>query len=95
MLHTIHDRINWFSDLRSLRRGAFRTIDAVQQEPNKAVQYLGPATAFVAMAASLNRDPHEDIARIRRMMSDLNGPFSEEIRAIHDYAQGELLNGGR
>lgn len=100
MNETINDRITWFTDLPALRRGAFRTLDLLQSEPNTAVQYLGPAVAFVAMAETLGRDPHEDIVRIRRMMADINGPFSEQINAIKDYTKGELLdrpqiNGGR
>lgn len=90
-VHTIMDRINFFTDLASLRRGAFSTIDAMQHEPNKAVQYLGPAVAFVAMAEALGRDPHEDISRVKRMMSAVEGPFTDEVQAIRDYAKGEIL----
>lgn len=92
MLSTINDRISWFTDLPSLRRGAFRTLDAMQLEPNQAVQFLGPAVAFVAMAEALGRNPHDDIVRIRRMMNQIEGPFTSEVQAIRDYAKGELLN---
>lgn len=90
MIHTVNDRISWFTDLPALRRGAFSVIDTMQTIDNRAVQYLGPIVASVAMAETLGRDVHEDIQRVRRMMSDLQGPFSEEIRAIRDYASGEL-----
>lgn len=92
MIPTINDRISWFTNLPSLRRGAFRTLDALQMEESKPVQYLGPAVAFVAMAEALGRDPHEDIVRIRRMMNQIEGPFTAEVQAIRDYAKGELLN---
>lgn len=92
MIQTINDRISWFTDLPSLRRGAFRTLDALQGEASKPVQYLGPAVAFVAMAEALGRSPHDDIVRIRRMMDQLEGPFTSHVQAIRDYAKGELLN---
>jgi hypothetical protein len=92
MIHTINDRITWFTDVASLRRGAFRVIDAIQQEENKAVQFLAPGVAFCAMADALGRFPHDDISRIRRMMGALEGPYTEQVQAIRDYAKGELLN---
>lgn len=92
MIPTINDRISWFTDLASLRTGAFRVIDAMQTESNKPVQYLAPVVTAVAMAETLGRDVHEDVARVRRMMADINGPFSEQINAIKDYTKGELLN---
>lgn len=92
-VHTIMDRINYFTDVAALRRGAFATISAIQDEQNKAVQYLGPAVAFVAMAEALGRDPHEDISRVKRMMSSVEGPFTAEVQAIRDYAKGEFLGG--
>lgn len=88
----INDKISFFSDLPSLRVGAFGTLDAMQRVPNKAVQYLGPIVATVAMAEALGRDPHEDIGRVRRMMGTLEGPFTAEVQAIREYAKGELLN---
>lgn len=91
MIETINDRISWFTDLAALRRGSFSVLAAVQTDRSHAVQYLAPAVAFVALAEALGRDPHEDIARIRRMMNDVEGPFSEEVAAIRDYAKGELL----
>lgn len=92
-VHTIVDRINYFTDVAALRRGAFTTIDAVQSEPNQAVQYYGPAVAFVAMAEALGRDPHEDISRVKRMMEAAEGPFTTQVQAIRDYAKGEFLGG--
>lgn len=92
MLHTINDRINWFTDVASLRRGAFRVLDAIQHEDNKAVQFLAPGVAFCAMADALGRFPHDDIVRIRRMMGAVEGPFTDQVQAIRDYAKGELLN---
>ncbi len=95
MIHTIMDRISFFSDLAALRRGAFRVIDAVQHEDNHAVQYLSPAVALVAMAEALGRDPHEDIVRVRRMMSGgLEAAYTDQVQAIRDYAKGEFVNKG-
>lgn len=94
MSRTINDRISWFTDLPALRQGAFAVLDAMQKQPKQAVQVLGPGVAFVAMCESLGRDPHEDIVRIRRMMSEVDGPFTAEVQAIRDYAAGELLRKG-
>jgi hypothetical protein len=87
--HTVNDRINYFTNLPALRRGAFAALDGVSSQP-KELQYLGPLVATVAMAQTLNRDIHADVARVRRMLGDLEGAGTDHVQAIRDYTKGGM-----
>jgi hypothetical protein len=43
----------------------------------------------VAMATAIGLDPHEQVARARRMLPSAEA-YSDHIRALRDYASGEL-----
>lgn len=71
------------------REPAFRVLDAIQQAP-PAVQLDALFLTAVAMAVTVGIDPHEMVTRAKRMIPDVDGPFSSQLAAITDYASGEL-----
>jgi hypothetical protein len=71
------------------REPAFRVLDALQQSP-PAIQLDALFLTAVAMAMTVGIDPHEMVARAKRMIPDVDGPFSSQLAAITDYAKGEL-----
>jgi hypothetical protein len=71
------------------REPAFRVLDAIQQAP-PAVQLDALFLTAVAMAMTVGLDPHDMVTRAKRMIPDVDGPFSSQLGAITDYAKGEL-----
>lgn len=86
---TVNDRITAFTDLSALRHSAFGVLDMVDGKKPE-LRYLAPGIVFVTMGQMLNRDPHADIARLRRMVQAAEGPFTEHLQAIRDYVKGEM-----
>lgn len=87
---TVNDRITAFNNLPVLRRAAFGILDAVDQQKPE-LRYLAPGIVFVTMAQQLNRDPHSDIAALRRLVRATEGPFTYHVQALRDYVTGEML----
>lgn len=88
-LHAIRDRISFRTLAEPLRRPAFRIVDALQfSEPSVQIDAL--FLTAVAMAAVVGLDPHEMVARARRLLPDAEGPFTEHLQAARDYAKNEL-----
>lgn len=88
-LHTIRERIAFAVSAAGLRVPAFRIIDALQgSHPSHQMEAL--ALALTAMAQTLNLNPHDLVERAKRQLPDAEGPFTEQLQAIRDYAKGEL-----
>lgn len=88
-LHTIRDRIYAASSAAKFREPSFRILDALQfSEP--AVQLDSLFLTGVAMATVIGLDPHEMVARAKRILPEADGPFTDQVSAITDYAKGEL-----
>lgn len=64
-------------------------LDALQFHPPE-VQLDSLALALVAMSTVVGLDPHEMVARAKRMLPDVDGPFTDQVSAMTDYAKGEL-----
>lgn len=86
---TVNDRITAFTDLSALRHAAYRALSVLDGEKPE-VKFLAPALLFVVMAQQLGRDPHNDIAAIRRIARAAEGPFTEQVQALRDYVTGEM-----
>jgi len=71
------------------RLAAFAIIDALQHYPPE-VQMDGLFAAATAMSQTLNLDPHEMVARARRVLPDLEAGYTMHLEAVRDYARGEL-----
>jgi len=88
-IHAIVDAIRFAVTTRDLREPAFRVLDGIQQSP-PAVQLQALYLTAVAMAQSLNLNPHDLVERAKRQLPDAEGPFTEQLQAARDYAKGEL-----
>lgn len=87
---TVNDRITAFTDLAAIRHATYRALSALDNEKPE-VRYLAPAMLFVVMAQQLSRDPHNDIAAVKRIAAAAEGPFTEQVQALRDYVNGEML----
>jgi hypothetical protein len=76
-------------DLTQCRSLAVQQISHVQQA-SPANQLNATAIALVAMSEACGLDPFEAVAVAKRVMSDVEGPFTHQIQAIRDYAASEL-----
>ena len=90
-LHTIRDAISFSTGAAKLRVPAFEVINGLQRHP-PAVQMDALFVTAVAMSQALGLDPHEMVARARRILPDAEGAYSSghHLEAIRDYAKGEL-----
>lgn len=88
-LHTIRDRISFASSAAATRIPSFEIIDALQRS-HPSIQMEALFLTAVAMAQTLNLDPHEMVSRAIRQLPDAEGPFTEQLQAARDYASGEL-----
>jgi hypothetical protein len=77
------------STVARLREPAFLLIDRLQRV-DPADQLRALSLAFVAATEAAGLDPHEEVTRARRMMRQAEGPFTEQVQAIRDYARSEL-----
>lgn len=88
-LHAIRDRIIFASAAAPLREPSFAIVDQLQfYDP--AVQMDALFVTAVAMATVIGLDPHEMVARARRILPAAEGPFTDQLQAARDYAKGEL-----
>ena len=88
-LHTIRDRLSFATAASKFREPSFRILDALQfHEP--AVQLDSLFLTATAMALVVGLDPYEMVARARRILPEADGPFTDQLSAITDYAKGEL-----
>lgn len=78
------------STVAQLREPTFRIADRMQ-DVSPADQYSALMLAATVASDALGLDPHEEIARSRRMMRDAEGPFTTQVQALRDYVRGELL----
>lgn len=88
-LHAIRDALSFSTSASRTRTPSFMILDALQQA-HPAVQMDALFLTAVAMAQTLNLDPHEMVARAKRQLPDAEGPFTEHLQAARDYARGEL-----
>jgi hypothetical protein len=86
----INDGINWFSAPSRLRDPIVKIVSVLDLDP-AVERYLAPAGVFVLMADELRRNPHEDVERVRRMLTAAEGPFTNQVQAMRDYVRAELL----
>lgn len=86
----LRDGVSLHGDPGPIRHAFTRAIGANDDQP-PAVQVLGVAAAFVLMAETAGLDPHELVNRVRRMSTDLDGPFTSQWQAMKDYVRGEVL----
>lgn len=88
-LHTVRDRISFATAVTPLRQPSFAIVDQLQFFPPE-VQLDALFLTGVAMATTIGLDPHEMVARARRILPAAEGPFTEQLQAARDYAKGEL-----
>lgn len=88
-LNLIRGSVRQRSRVSVLREPAFAQL-ARLQDVDPADQISAAFLAAVAMAEAVGLDPHEEVARSQRMMSDADAPHTVHIRAIRDYAANEL-----
>lgn len=87
--HTIRDQVAFFNNPARLRKPAFMVINRVQDfVPGE--QILGTAVALIAMCETLNLPLQDVLTKAVRVLSDVDGPYTEQIKAIRDYARNEL-----
>jgi hypothetical protein len=88
-LLSIADQTRWASNASRLRQPLVRLVSANQDEPPHH-QVLTPALAVVLMAKATGQNPHEIINQTVRMVSDVDGPFATQWRAMEEYVKHEL-----
>jgi hypothetical protein len=88
-LHTIRDRIAFSTAAAQLRHPSFAIVDQLQFHPPE-VQLDALFVTAVAMATVVGLDPHEMVSRARRLLPAAEGPFTDHLQAVKDYAKGEL-----
>jgi len=90
-LHPTRDAIAFSWGAAKLRVPAFEVINGLQRPP-PAVQMDALFVAAVAMSQALGVDPHEMVARARRILPEAEGAYGAgtHIGAIRLYAKGEL-----
>ena len=85
-LHAIRQRISAAVSAAKYRQPAFAVVDQLQFYPPE-VQLDALFLTAVSMSTILGLDPHEMVTRARRMIPDVDGPFSAQIAALNDYAK--------
>jgi len=87
--HTTRDGISLLSNPARLRGPAFQIINRMQHiRPEH--QVLGTAVALVAITETLNIDLSVLIGQAKRVLADVDGPYTEHIQAIRDFAANEM-----
>lgn len=82
-------KIGYFSPA-SIRNPAFRVIERIQYV-DPAAQITATAVALCAMCQAIGLDMRDVINVAENTLRDADGPYYEHIKAIRDYAKGELL----
>ena len=88
-LHAIRSRISAAVSAAKFREPSFRIVDSLQFYPPE-VQLDSLFVTAVAMSTVVGLDPHEMVARAKRILPEADGPFTDQIAAATDYAKGEL-----
>lgn len=90
--HTVRDQIRFLCNPARVRVPAFRVIERIQ-DCTPGEQILGTAVALVAMtqSAGIHLD---DVMRVAfNLMNDAEAPFTSHLKAVRDYAVGEIARG--
>jgi hypothetical protein len=88
-LDNIKLRISAASSAPRLRVPAWRIVDVLQFSPAEDQLDALWITA-VAMAEAVGMNPHDMVARAKRIIPEAEGPFTEHLQSARDYAKGEL-----
>lgn len=91
-LDTLRSRIGSISP-PAIRAPAFKVIERIQGL-DPAVQITASAVAVCAMAEAIGLPMRELIRVAENTLRDSEGPYTEHIQAIREYAKGELLRRG-
>lgn len=86
--HTIRDRVAFSSRSVSLKEPTFRVINALQ-DLDADVQVEALFMAAVVLSTSIGLDPHDLVARARRILTETEIFPNAHLDAVRDYA-GEL-----
>lgn len=74
-----------------IRQPAFALIDRLQRFPDPVVQLTAMAVALCAMAESAGLRMGDVINVAENTLADAEGPYTQHIQAIRQYAKGEWL----
>lgn len=89
----VADRIGWIGPPQ-VRAPAFQVITRIQgQDP--AVQLVATAVALCAMTEACGLRMRDVIEVAERLLRDCEGPYTEHVQAIREYAKHEILRGGQ
>lgn len=87
--HTTRDGLSLLSNPAVLRAPAFMVIHRMQHiRPEH--QVLGTAVALVAITETLGITLSDLIGQAKRVLSDVDGPYTAHIQAIRDFAANEM-----
>lgn len=86
---SIRLRLAASSHPRPVREAAFAVLDRIQGFLPEH-QLDGIFNLGVAMAEAIGLDPHDMVIRARRMLPEVEGPYTQQLQAARDYAAGEL-----
>ena len=86
-------RIGSFSPAQ-VRAPAFQVLTRIQGL-DPGIQLLAVAVALCAMSQACELDMREVIYTAENLLRDCEGPYTEHIQAIRDYARGELVRRGQ
>lgn len=88
-LQSVRDHMGWHSPAQ-IRGPAFAIIDRLQRM-DPSVQLMATAVALVAMSEAVGLRMRDVINVAENTLADSEGPYTEHIQAIREYARGELL----
>lgn len=92
-LQSIQDRMGSITP-PAIRAPAFGVI-ALLQGQDPAVQVTAIGVALCAVAEAIGMDMEHVIYVCENTLRDAEGPYTEHIQAIREYAKGELLGKNR
>lgn len=72
-----------------VRAPAFKVLDRIQHL-HPSVQITATAVALCAMAEAVGLRMRDVIVIAENTLADCEGPYTEHIQAIREYAKGEL-----
>lgn len=87
---SVMDGIRFAASPAGLRAPLVEVVTAIHRHP-PSTQVLAAAATLVCFADAIGADPHDIVARVRRMQADIDGPFSVHWQGMKDYAKEELL----
>lgn len=95
MLHSltsVADRLGVHTPAQ-VRAPAFHVITRLQ-ELDPSIQITATAVALCAMAEAVGLRMRDVISVAENTLRDCEGPYTEHVQAIRDYAAGEILRRG-